>query len=104
MRRREFITLLGSGAVGALPLAARAQQAASPRRIGVKLGDRFDPFQCVAFAIQVEAGYLVRHPSSDGARAGVRNDETQLAQTPCAPALPHHLHPFGWCRHRILHP
>jgi hypothetical protein len=74
----------------------------SPRRIGVKLRDRFYPFQRVALAIQIEAGDLFRNPSSDGARSGVGNDQAQLTQTPCAPALPHHLHPFGWRRHRFL--
>jgi hypothetical protein len=73
----------------------------SPRRIGVKLGDRFDPIQHLALAIQVKAGHLLRHPSSDGARSGVGNDETQFAQTPGTPALPHYLHPFGWRRHEL---
>ena len=36
MRRREFITLIGSASV-ALPLATHAQQAQSPRHIGVLL-------------------------------------------------------------------
>ena len=45
------------------------------------------------------SGKAIRNPSSDGARSGVGNDQAQLAQTPCAPALPHHLHPFGWCGH-----
>jgi hypothetical protein len=66
----------------------------SPHRICVKLGDRFDPFQQVALAIQVKTGDLLRHPSSRRPRAGVGHYETQLAQTSCAPPLPHHLHHF----------
>ena len=35
IRRREFITLLGDVAAGALPLAAWAQQRERVRRVGV---------------------------------------------------------------------
>jgi hypothetical protein len=56
----------------------------SPRRICVKLGDRFDAFQRVALAIQVKTGDLLRHPSSRRPRAGVGHYETQLAPRPRA--------------------
>jgi hypothetical protein len=50
----------------------------SPRRIGVKLRHRFDPFQRIAFALSIEAGDLLCNPLSDGTRSGVRDDQAQL--------------------------
>jgi putative ABC transport system substrate-binding protein len=63
MRRREFITLLSSGAVGIWPLAARAQQAASARRIGVLLvGLSPESKEAKNFRLGLQdAGYSVGH-------------------------------------------
>jgi hypothetical protein len=56
--------------------------------------------QRVALAIWLEARDLLCHPSSHRPRAGVSDDETQLALAPGATPLPHHLHSLGWRSHQ----
>jgi putative tryptophan/tyrosine transport system substrate-binding protein len=59
MRRREFITLLGSTTMW--PLAARAQQASGMRRVGVLMGYAENDPEAKVFFAGFTKYYWVQH-------------------------------------------
>ena len=71
MRRREFITFLGGAAAG-WPLAARAQQPAQIRRIGVLLGAAVETDQQAGLAVFKETLHQSGWIDGSNARVEVR--------------------------------
>ena len=71
MRRREFITFLGGAAAG-WPLAARAQQPAQIRRIGVLLGAAVETDQQAGLAVFKETPHQLGWIDGHNVRVEVR--------------------------------
>ena len=85
MRRRDFITFLGSAAAVVWPLAARAQQPEKMRRIGVLMntaaGDQEGKAGVAAFRqILRQSGWDIGRDVQIDIRWG-ENNEDQIANT-----------------------
>jgi hypothetical protein len=68
----------------------------------VEFRNSFDPTQGFVIVVPVETAYLGSDALSDRGQSRVRHDETQFPQPSPTPALAHHSHPFGGCRHFAL--
>src|SRR5262244_2384082 len=72
MRRREIITLLGSAAAGAWPLATRAQQPERVRRIGSLTGIADEPIMQPRLAAFLQALQQLGWTDGDNIRIDYR--------------------------------
>src|SRR5579872_3407134 len=73
MKRRQFVTLIGSAAVAISPLAARAQDAVRTRRIGMLIGvGRDDPDGQLRYAAFLEKLQQLGWTNGQNVRVEVR--------------------------------
>src|ERR1700677_1772470 len=85
---------------------AAATMMTSPRLIvrlligRVELGNGLDPAQRLILTAWDETGDLSGNAPPDRGQARIGDDDSQFAQAPLAPSLPHQSHAFGRGGHR----